>query len=93
MANNLQEKIGKQLALFAIDWVNVSARADTNGAREVMTNHTEAILQAVRDVVPELNWTKKEWEQYSTNVVNQMAYEQGYNQCRLDMLKELEGGE
>ena len=50
---------------------------------------TEAILQAVRDVVPE---AQKDYngKELSTDFDN---YEAGYNQCRADILKELGGGE
>ncbi len=73
MANNLQETIEEILAeLLDIDWGEEMSIRD-----DYLISATEAILQAVRDVIG------KSFDDF---------YEAGYNQCRADILKELGGG-
>lgn len=82
--NNLQE---------TIEGLSVNVTVDVKTGKITLAEETiEAILQAFRDVVPE---EKKDW--YKKTAFGNLKKEPraevwGYNQCRLDILKELGGG-
>lgn len=73
--NNLQETIE--------EIIEANIYEAQKGMMFNRTKCVEAILQAVRDVVPE---AQKDYngKELSTDFDN---YEAGYNQCRLDILK------
>lgn len=88
MANKLQETIKKAIIKSVnYDETYKNKTIEVQGYVDV-EKATEAILQAFRDVVPE---AQKDYngKELSTDFDN---YEAGYNQCRLDILKELGGG-
>lgn len=84
MKNNLRDTI-EEIAEWNVAMERYTSSYPPTVADEMVDKLTEAILQAVRDVVPEKH-KMPSW-------LSDEGFDGGYNQCRLDMLKELGGGE